>query len=73
MRIENLILGVNRVTVSYFINYNSLLQNTTDRITKCDICIITKCVRFYYKMRELLQIATILLQNMTPQISLLVN
>ena len=63
----NLILGVNSVTVSYLMHYDSLLQNATDIITKCDSYFITKCNRsllqnasvflwqFYYKMRQLLQ------------------
>ena len=69
MSIGNLILGVNSVTVSYLIHYDSLLQNATDIITKCDSYCITKCDKmcqvFYYKMRQLLQIATILLQSAT--------
>ena len=84
--IGDLILGVNSVTVSYLIHYDSLLQNTTV-ITKCDSYFITKCTRnllqnasefllqnatvitncdnfitkcdSYYKMRCLLQIATV--------------
>ena len=59
MSIENLILGVNSVIVSYFIYYDSLLQNTTDLITKCDSYFITKCAR------SLLENATVLLQNAT--------
>ena len=45
MNIGNLILVVNSVTVSYLIYYDSLLQNTTDIITKCDSYFITKCDR----------------------------
>ena len=80
--------------VSYLIHYDSLLQNATDIITKCDSYFITKCDRSllqnasrfllgnaivllqiatvitncddfitkcdsYYKMRRLLQIATV--------------
>ena len=59
MSIGNLILGVNSVTVSYLIHYDSLLQNATDIITKCDNYCITKCDR------SLLQNATVLLQNAT--------
>ena len=44
---------VDSVTVSYLIRYDRLLQNETDIIIKCD------------KMRQLLQISTILLQNAT--------
>ena len=58
MSIGNLILGVNSVTISYLINYDSLLQNATDIITKCDSYFITKCDRSF-----LLQNATVLLQN----------
>ena len=57
MSIRNLIFGVNSVTVSYLIRYDSLLQNTIDVITKCDN-FITKCDR-YYKMQRLLKIATV--------------
>ena len=60
MSIENLILGVNSVTVSYLIHYHSLLQNATDIITKYDSYFITKCDR------SLLQNASgLLLQNAT--------
>ena len=45
MSIENLILGVNSVTVSYLIHYDSLLQNATDIIAKCDSYFITNCDR----------------------------
>ena len=76
--IANLFLGINSVTVSYFIHCDSLLQNASDIITKCDSYFITKFDRsllqntsgfyyktrqFDYKMRLLLQNATILLQN----------
>ena len=62
-----------RHEVSHLIHYESLLQNATDIITKCDCYFITKCAEvyykilqvFYYKMRQLLQNATILLQNLT--------
>ena len=72
--IGNLILGVSRVTVSYLIHYDSLLQNATDIITKCDrslsqnetgFLLATKCDsfyklrRYYYKMRQLLEIAIV--------------
>ena len=45
MSIGNIILGVSSVTVSYLILFVSLLQNTTDIITKCDSYFITKCDR----------------------------
>ena len=38
----NLILGVNSVTASYLIHYDSLLQNATSIISKCDSYFITK-------------------------------
>ena len=36
LSIGNLIFGVNSVTASYLIRYDSLLQNATDVIRKCD-------------------------------------
>ena len=60
------------------IHYGTLLQNAADIIKKCDSYFITKYDKgllqnasgffykmqhFYYKMRQLLQITTILLQN----------
>ena len=64
MSIRNLILGVNGVTVSYLIHYDSLLQNATDVITTCSSYFITKMRQiFYYKMRRLLQIATVQLNK----------
>ena len=65
MSIGNLTLDVNSVMVSYLIRYDSLLQNVTDIITKCDRYFITKCDSFvttcdsYYKMLRLLEIAFI--------------
>ena len=49
---------------SYLVHYDTLLQNLTDIIIKCDDSFITKCDsyyyrhRFYYKMIQSLQIAT---------------
>ena len=58
MSIRILIFGVN--SVSYLIRYDSLLQNATNVITKCDSYFITKCDR------SLLQNASgFLLQNAT--------
>ena len=67
MSIENLILGVNSVTVLYFIHYDSLLQNATDLTTKCNNYFITKCDRSLLQNASgfLLQNATVLLQNAT--------
>ena len=45
MSIGNLILGVNSVTLSYLIHYDSLLQNATDIIAKCGSYFITNCDR----------------------------
>ena len=60
MSIKNLIFGANRVTTSDLIRYDSLLQNATDVITKCDSYFITK------RDRSLLQYAPgFLLQNAT--------
>ena len=49
------------------INYDSLLQNATDFITKYDSYFITKCDRSLLKNESgfLLQNATVLLQNAT--------
>ena len=58
MSIGNLSFSFTSVTVSYLIRYDSLLQNATDIITKCVRFFITKCDS-YYKMRRLLQIATV--------------
>ena len=68
MSIKNLIFGANRVTTSDLIRYDSLLQNPTDVITKCDSYFITKRdssllqnapgfllqneTEVYYKMRQ---------------------
>ena len=57
MSIENLILGINSVTVSYLIRYDSLLQNAADIITKWGIIlldIITKATEVYYKIGQVL-------------------
>ena len=63
MNIENLILVVNSVTVSFLIHYDSLLQNATDIITKCNRYFITKCDRSLLQNESgfLLQNATVLL------------
>ena len=45
MSIKNLVLGVNSVTFSSLIYYDSLLQNVTDTIIKSDSCFITKSDR----------------------------
>ena len=55
MSIGNLILVVISVTVSYLICCNSLLQNATDVITKCDRSLLQNALVF------LLQNATVLL------------
>ena len=66
MNNRNLIFGVNSITVSYLIR-DSLLQNVTDIITKCDSYFITKCDRSFLQNASgfLLQNVTILLQNAT--------
>ena len=56
MSIGNLVRGVNSVTVSYLIRYDSLLQNATDTIRKCDRSLLQNASDF------LLQNATVLLQ-----------
>ena len=67
MSIKNVIWSINSVTVSYLIHYDSLLQNASDFITKCDSYVITKCDRSLFQNASglLLQNATILLQNAT--------
>ena len=35
------------IEVSYFVHYDTLLQNARDIITKCDGYFIPKCVRFF--------------------------
>ena len=58
MSIRNLFFGVNSVTVSDLIRYDSLLQQSADVITKWDSYFITK------RDRSLLQNASgFLLQN----------
>ena len=47
-----------RLEVLYLIHCDTLLQNTTGIITKCDNYFITKC-DIYYKMGRLFQIATV--------------
>ena len=56
MSIGNLVRGVNSVTVSYLIRYDSLLQNATDTIRKWDRSLLQNASDF------LLQNATVLLQ-----------
>ena len=55
------------VKVSYLIHYDTLLQNVTDIITKCDSYFITKCGKSFTQNAPgfLLQNATVLLQNAT--------
>ena len=57
MSIENLILGINSVTVSYLIRYDSLLQNAADIITNWGtilLDIITNATEVYYKIGQVL-------------------
>ena len=63
--IGNLILGVNSITVSYLIHYDSLLQNATDINTKCDSYFITKCDRCLFQNSSgfLLQNATVITKS----------
>ena len=61
MSIGNLILGVNSVTVSHLIHYDSLLQNAIEVCYKM-------CQAFYHKMRQFyckIRLVTIPLQNAT--------
>ena len=53
MSIENLILGVNSVTVSYLIHYDSLSQNPTAILLQNATEVYYKTSQdFYYKMRQ---------------------
>ena len=67
MSIRNLIFGVNSITVSYLIRYDSLLQNATDVIRKCNSYFITKWTRSLLQNMTgfLLQNVIVLLQNVT--------
>ena len=67
MSINNVILGLNSVMVSYLIHYDSLLQNATDIITKCNSYGIKKCDRSLLQNASgfLLQNETVFLQNAT--------
>ena len=58
INIGNLRLDVNSLTISYLIHYDSLSLNAT-------AILLQNATKLYYKMRQLLQIATILLQNAT--------
>ena len=59
-------MGVNSVTVSYLIHYDSLLENIAAILLQNATAILLQnATEVYYKMRPLLQIATILLQNPT--------
>ena len=64
---RNLIFGVNSVTASDLIRYDSLLQNVADVITKWDSYFITKCERSLLQNASgfLLQSGKVLLQNAT--------
>ena len=50
--IENQILSVSGVTFSPLVHYDSLLQNATYIITKCNIYYHKMRQLFYYKMRQ---------------------
>ena len=67
MSIGNIILGVHSVTISYLIRYESLSENATDIITKCNSNFITNRGRSLLQNASgfLLQNATALLQNAT--------
>ena len=64
--IDNLILGVNSVTASYLIHYDSLLQNATAILLQNATAIILQnATDVCYKMRQLLQIVTTLSPDVT--------
>ena len=64
---RNLILGINSVTISFLIHYDSLLQNATDITTRCDSYFIIKCDRSLLQHASgfLLQNAAVLFKNAT--------
>ena len=51
MSTRNLIFGVNSVTISYLIRYDSLLQSVTEVYYKMRQVFYYKIQRFYHKMR----------------------
>ena len=55
------------VAVSYLVNYDTLLQNATNIIRKCDTYFITKCDKMLlqHALGFLLQNATVLIQIAT--------
>ena len=54
MSIRNLILGVNSVTVSYFIHYDRLFQNATAILLQNATEVYSKMRHvFYYKMQQI--------------------
>ena len=57
MSIENLILGVYSVTVSYLIRYDSLLRQIL--LENTTAILLQNATEVYYKMRRLLQITTV--------------
>ena len=57
MSIENLILGVYSVTVSYLIRYDSLLRQIL--LENTTAMLLQNATEVYYKMRRLLQITTV--------------
>ena len=68
MGIGNTILGINSVTISYLIRYESLLENATDILLQnATAILLPNATEVYCKMRQvfLLQNATALLQNAT--------
>ena len=52
MSIKNLSFGVNSVTVSNLIFYDSLLQNATDFIKNATAILLQNATKVYYKMRQ---------------------
>ena len=56
MSIENLILGVYSVTVSYLIRYDSLLRQIL--LENAAAMLLQNATEVYYKMRQSLQNAT---------------
>ena len=55
------------VMILYLVYYDTLLQNETDIITKCDSYFITKCDKslLQHASEHFLRNTTVLLQNVT--------
>ena len=61
------------VAIQYLVHYDSALQNATDIITKCDSYFITKRDKVYYKMRRFYCKMRQLLQNASIKSTILIK